>query len=100
MILRRTAMRNDNKVVETYRLIKEEYAYNPDIMCKDDERVAKLKKIIDTKLSVVDKTIILLYADLQSLRKLGQVMGVSHATIRTEVQRIKDIIMTEYESDN
>lgn len=93
-------MRNDNKVVETYRLIKEEYAYNPDIMCKDDERVAKLKKIIDTKLSVVDKTIILLYADLQSLRKLGQVMGVSHATIRTEVQRIKDIIMTEYESDN
>lgn len=93
-------MRNDNKVVETYRLIKEEYAYNPDIMCKDDERVAKLKKIIDTKLSVVDKTIILMYADLQSLRKLGQVMGVSHATIRTEVQRIKDIIMTEYESDN
>lgn len=93
-------MRNDNKVVETYRLIKEEYAYNPDTMCKDDERVAKLKKIIDTKLSVVDKTIILLYADLQSLRKLGQVMGVSHATIRTEVQRIKDIIMTEYESDN
>lgn len=93
-------MRNDNKVVETYRLIKEEYAYNPDIMCKDDEGVAKLKKIIDTKLSVVDKTIILLYADLQSLRKLGQVMGVSHATIRTEVQRIKDIIMTEYESDN
>lgn len=93
-------MRNDNKVVETYRLIKEEYAYNPDIMCKEDERVARLKKIIDTKLSVVDKTIILLYADLQSLRKLGQVMGVSHATIRTEVQRIKDIIMTEYESDN
>lgn len=93
-------MRNDNKVVETYRLIKEEYAYNPDIMCKDDERVAKLKKIINTKLSVVDKTIILLYADLQSLRKLGQVMGVSHTTIRTEVQRIKDIIITEYESDN
>lgn len=98
--LRRNAMHNNNKVVETFRLIKQEYAYNDDVMCKDDERVRKLKRIIDTKLSIVDKTIILLYADLQSLRKVGKVMGFSHSTIRTEVNRIKEIILKEYETDN
>lgn len=88
---------NENKVVKEYRLLKAEYAYNPDIFCPDSDRVRLLKYIIYNRLDIVDRTIILLYADLQSLRKLGQVMGVSHTTIRTEVLRIRDIILKEYE---
>lgn len=87
------------QVVTEYRKIKPDYAYNPDIMNEEDERSSKVKKIIDTKLSVADKTIILLYTDCQSYRKLGKRLGVSHMTIRREVQRIKRIILEEYGKD-
>lgn len=93
-------MMNENEVVKEYRTIKEEYAYDSDILSKDDERVAKVKQIIDTRLSIVDKTIILLYADCQSYRKLGKKLGVSHMTLRREVIRIKNIILKEYESNH
>ena len=92
-------MMNENEVVKEYRTIKEEYAYDPDILSNDDERVSRVKQIIDTRLSVVDKTIILLYADCQSYRKLGKKLGVSHMTIRRECMRIKKIILDEYESN-
>ena len=91
-------MTTENEVVKEYRAIKQDYAYDTDIMSKDDERVAKIKKIIDTKLSLVDKTIILLYVDCQSYRKLGEKMHLSHMTVRREIIRIKNIILKEYEN--
>ena len=87
------------QVVTDFRKIKEDYVYNPDIMNGEDERTSRIKEIIDTKLSLADKTIILLYVDCQSYRKLGKRLGVSHMTIRREVQRIKNIILKEYESN-
>lgn len=91
-------MTTENEVVREFRAIKQEYAFDPDIMSRDDERVSKIKEIIDTKLSLVDKTIILLYADCQSYRKLGAKMKLSHMTVRREVIRIKQIILKEYEN--
>lgn len=90
-------MKTEREIVKDFREIKEDYAWHPDMFTKDDERVAKVKEIINTRLSVVDKTIILLYVDCQSYRKLGKRLGVSHMTIRREVQRIKKIIISEYE---
>lgn len=89
-----------DEVIAEFRKIKQEYSYNPDIMNEEDERLTRIKKIIDNKLSLADKTIILLYVDCQSYRKLGARLGVSHMTIRREVQRIKNIIMKEYESNH
>ena len=63
---------------------------------KDDSRVAAVKWIIDNKLNRVDKTLILLYADCLSFRKLGKRMGFSHTTMREEIKRIKRIILDEY----
>ena len=71
-----------DEVIAEFRKIKQEYSYNPDIMNEEDERLTKVKKIIDNKLSLADKTIILLYVDCQSYRKLGKRLGVSHMTIR------------------
>lgn len=93
-------MKTEREIVKDYREIKEDYAWHPDIFTKDDERVSRIKEIINTKLSLVDKTIILLYADCQSYRKLGKRLGVSHMTIRTECQRIKKIILEEYNGRN
>lgn len=89
-----------NEVVAEFRRIKEDYSYNPDIMNDEELKVSKIKKIIDTKLSLVDKTIILLYVDCMSYRKLGARLGVSHTTIRKDVQRIKRIILEEYEDNH
>ena len=88
------------QVVTDFRKTKEDYVYNPDIMDGEDERTARIKEIIDTKLSLADKTIILLYVDCQSYRKLGARLGVSHTTIRRDVQRIKKIILEEYENNH
>lgn len=93
-------MKTEREVVFEFRKIRQDYTYNPDIMNEEDERLTRVKKIIDTKLSLADKTIILLYVDCQSYRKLGARLGVSHMTIRREVQRIKNIIMKEYESNH
>lgn len=89
-----------DEVIAEFRKIKQEYSYNPDIMNEEDERLTRVKKIIDTKLSLADKTIILLYVDCQSYRKLGKRLGVSHMTSRREVQRIKNIILKEYENNH
>lgn len=86
-----------NEVVKEFRMIKQEYAFNPDIFTTDEPRVARLKEIINTRLSQVDRTILLLYVDCQSYRKLGQKMGMSHMTMRREILRIKKIILEEYE---
>ena len=93
-------MKTEREVVSEFRKIRQDYTYNPDIMNEEDERLTRVKKIIDQKLSLADKTIILLYVDCQSYRKLGVRLGVSHMTIRREVQRIKNIILKEYESNH
>ena len=93
-------MKTEREVVSEFRKIRQDYTYNPDIMNEEDERLTRVKKIIDQKLSLADKTIILLYVDCQSYRKLGARLGLSHMTLRREVQRIKNIILKEYESNH
>lgn len=90
-------MMSEKEIVSDFRKIKEDYTFNPDIMNEEDERLSRIKEIIDTKLSLADKTIIILYADCQSYRKLGARLGVSHMTIRRDCQRIKNIILQEYD---
>lgn len=85
-------------IVRDYRDIREDYRSNDDIMSTEDVRVSRIKEIINTKLSIVDKTLILLYVDCMSYRKLGKRLGLSHMTCRKEIIRIKGIIMNEYES--
>ena len=83
-------------LVRSYKEIKADYAFDPDIFCRDDDRARAVKWIIDNRLSAVDKTIFLLYADLQSYRKLGKRMRISYVTVGREVLRIKAIILDEY----
>ena len=90
-------MKTTKEIIRDFKDIKEDYVFDPDIMNKEDERVHKVKEIINTRLSLVDKTLILLYVDCQSFRKLGERLGLSHMTCRKEIIRIKNIILTEYQ---
>lgn len=69
--------------------VKKDYPYDPGIFNEEDARVRRVKEIIHTELSPVDRIIILLYIDCGSLRKLGRRFGVSYNTIAKDVRRIK-----------
>lgn len=79
-----------------YKDIEADYRFDPSIFTADGEKVAAIKYIIDNKLSRVDKTLILIYADCLSSRKMGQRLGFSHITMQKEIRRIKAIILDEY----
>ena len=76
--------------------VREDYAPVEGIWSEDEEKVAAIKRII-SEINQVDRTIILLYADCQSFRTLGKMLGVSHMTARKEVMRIRQMILDIYE---
>lgn len=84
-------------LVRTYKDIRADYVFNPDIMNDEPERVRLVKYIVQERLNQVDRTLILLYADCHSYRKLGARLGLSRTTIQAEINRIKKTILTEYE---
>lgn len=58
---------------------------------KDDDRMYKIKQIID-ELDDLDKVLLILYADEGSMAKTGKIFNVSAATIYTHIRRIRNII--------
>ncbi len=68
--------------------IEEEYA---DDIFVDDDKTYKLKQIID-ELDDLDKALLIVYADEQSMAKAGKKFNVSAATIYSNIKRIRQII--------
>lgn len=58
---------------------------------QDDDRLLELKEIINN-LNLVDKTIMLLYIEKASLRKVGAELGVSLTTACKKIQAIQNQI--------
>lgn len=65
-----------------------DYEYNPDIMSEDEPDVRMYKWAL-SKLPEGDRIIFILYADMESSRKVGALLGVSHNTILKEVNKIR-----------
>ena len=63
----------------------------------DDDMMRDYKHVILHLLPVPDRIMIILYAELRSYRKIGQLMGLSHNTVRKEVLRIRKEINERYE---
>lgn len=89
-------MKKENEIARSYLEIAKDYVFDPSIFNNEPERVALVKYIINERLSQVDRTIIVLYADCQSYRKLGKRLGLSHQTVAREIHRIKNEILTIY----
>ena len=64
--------------------------YNSDIFV-DDDRIFRLKEVIN-ELDDLDRAILIVYADEQSMAKAGKKFNVSAATIYTNIKRIRNII--------
>lgn len=71
-------------------LSKIEEEYEGDFL-KDDERMFKLKQIIN-ELDDLDKAILIIYAEEGSMAKAGKKLNVSAATIYANIKRIRNII--------
>ena len=85
------------ETVKDYKTIRQDYAFNADIFNDEPEKIARVKYIINHRLNQVDRTLIILYADCQSYRKLGKRLGLSHTTIAVEINRIKAEILRIYD---
>lgn len=84
--------RTDN-LGRTYRDIKRDYVFDGSPFCEDEEKVRRAQWVVENKLSAADRTIIILYAEIGSYRKLGKRLGLSHTTVKNEVHRIRKIII-------
>lgn len=74
------------------RAIMSEYAYNPDPMIEDSQKV-RLAKMALAKLNEPDRIIWCLYMDKESSREVGKILGCSHSTVLKQLQKIKKDIM-------
>lgn len=72
--------------------LREEYLCVDDVFSENSTLHKRVKCAIASKLNVSQQTLIFLYAEHRSLRKLANVLGVSKTTIRDEIARIKKII--------
>lgn len=79
---------NWKKQHTSLKKIEEEYV---DDIFVDDDKMYKLKQIIN-ELDDLDKAILIVYADEQSMAKAGRKFNVSAATIYTNIKRIRQII--------
>lgn len=86
-------------VVKMFRTVQADYVFDDDVMSEDVSRVAALKRII-SGLCYVDRTIIILYCELQSTQELGRILNVSKRTAARAVARIKADILTKYNQLN
>ena len=75
---------------EHISLQKIEEEYMGDIL-KDDDRIFRLKQIIN-ELDDLDKALLIVYADEQSMAKAGSKFNVSAATIYSNIKRSRQII--------
>lgn len=82
-------------VTKLFGKVREEYAFNPDVFNEDEPRIAALKRILDG-LSTVDRTIIILYCETQSVRELGKILHVPKSTAGRAVSRIREDIIKQY----
>lgn len=67
----------------------------PDIW--DEETTGKAALIALNELNTVDRTLMMLYTDLQSYRKLGKMLNISHVAIKLEIDRIREQMIDRME---
>lgn len=78
-----------------FQRAKAEYSFAFDVFTGDDDRMQRLKRVIVSKLGQSDQNILLLYAEVGSLRKTAEMLGVSKNTFVKNLRRIQKTIKDE-----
>lgn len=72
-----------------FKNILEDYAPDDDIFSEEDEDINRLKHIVYDELDEVDKRVLLMYAELGTLEKVGKELGVSRASSCLKIKEIR-----------
>ena len=72
--------------------------YEPDAL-NDTEEMYTLKEVIKD-LSVGDRAIMLLYTDLGSIYKVGELLKIHPTTVYSNIKRIREIIKNKIGNEN
>lgn len=70
----------------------EDYKPSTDIFNDDDEKVHRIKEIVFDVLSETDRRILILYAEMQSMRDVAKKLNVSASTVYLKIQEIRKIV--------
>lgn len=85
-------MSNEDKrkeIADLYDLSLRDYVPGKGIFDEDAPRVRAVKRCIAENLNEAERFIIVMYAELGSVRKLAEVIGVHYSTLYREIRRIR-----------
>lgn len=84
-----------DKLIRDFKELAPDYEPIEGIFNDEPDKVRRLKKVI-SELDQVDRTLILLYADCGSYRKLGVKLGLSHGSVKRIIDGIRTKILDRY----
>lgn len=84
--MNKTELKNDLK------RIKQEYTFQLDTFSNDRGLLIAMNE-----LELTEQTILLLYAELQSYRKVAKLLNISHQAIKNEIEKIRKKIKDRIE---
>lgn len=88
----------EKRLVDIYRDCRADYLPSgEDIFFDGDGRAELCKRILFNCLDIVERTFLILYAETHSYSEIGRMLGVSHTSVRTELQRIREKVRAEYD---
>ena len=61
---------------------------------QDDDLQLRIRKLLSTDLNVIERRVLLLYAELGSLRKVAKVLNVSPTTVYYKLKDVREKILT------
>ena len=61
---------------------------------QDDDLQLRIRKLLSTDLNVIERRVLLLYAELGSLRKVARVLNVSPTTVYYKLRDVRQKIIT------
>lgn len=82
------------KILKPLSIAEIEAEYKPDnsIFNEDEKQIHKIKTIIFRDLDIVERRIILLYADKKSMREVGKQLGISTSKTHQIITQIRNKI--------
>lgn len=89
-------MKNKERKIINVSEFEGYYAPDNTIWCEDDDRINRIKEIIN-ELPLPEKRVFILYAELGSLRAVAKQWGVGLTTTMKEINLIKNKIIKQLE---
>lgn len=80
------------QITDSYTVVRNDLLHDSGIFSEEQERTRLLRSYIKQALTQAEQTIILLYAECGSSRKVAAILNIPRTTMQREITRIKNKI--------